>query len=97
VQAELELPVALREVRVPLSGTWEMTGVTPVDLSMLWTAAQVAATSLALGSYVTRARGKWRGDKLVLPEGTRLTRRWHRLSKTIAGAALRRSDEPVDL
>src|SRR5262249_25541511 len=42
-------------------------------LPIIWTAAQVAATSGALAAYVTNAARKWRDKKTELPEGTWLT------------------------
>jgi hypothetical protein len=45
----------------------------PEVVEALWTATQVAATSLALGSYLSSAARKWRDKKTELPDGTRLT------------------------
>jgi hypothetical protein len=45
----------------------------PEVVEALWTSAQVASISLALGSYLSSTARKWRDKKTELPEGTRLT------------------------
>jgi hypothetical protein len=68
VHVELETPVR-RRIEVE---DYEVASPS-TTVSSIWTAAQVAATSLALGSYLTGAVRKWRDNKVELPEGTRLT------------------------
>ena len=68
VRAVLEKPVRRRTRAAHLDAL-----AAPDFVGALWTAAQVAATSLALGGYVTGAARKWRDKRLKLPEGTRLT------------------------
>jgi len=73
VDAELEMPVLRRIYEDNEDDDLVLARIAPDYVEILWTAAQVAATSLALGGYVTSAARKWRDKRLKLPEGTRLT------------------------
>jgi hypothetical protein len=77
VHADLEKPVRRRIEVVDYedadAAPFDTMAPSPALISSIWTAAQVAATSLALGSYLTGAVRKWRDKRVELPEGTRLT------------------------